>query len=111
MLNTLVDIAVFSLLVSVHVPAGWAQAIGYSCGILNSFVWNRNWTFQQKDARFGGVSFWKFVISNLIVLGVSTIWVYGVTEFGFSNFIAKGSSFALTLPLSYFASRWALHRT
>lgn len=110
LLNTLVDILVFCLLIYVHIPAGWAQAIGYSCGILNSFIWNRNWTFGQKDARIGGVSFWKFVALNVIVLCLSTVWVHGVTEYGFSNLIAKVSSFSLTLPLSYFASRWALHR-
>lgn len=111
MLNTIVDILVFSFLIYIHVPAGWAQVFGYSCGILNSFIWNRNWTFAHKEARVGGVPFWKFVISNLTVLGLSTVWVMGVTEFGFSNFIAKVSSFGITLPLSYLASRWALHRT
>lgn len=110
MMNTLVDIIVFSLLVYVHVPSGWAQVIGYSAGILNSFFWNRNWTFQHEEARFGGASFWKFVISNLIVLGVSTVWVIAVTTYGFSNLIAKASSFGLTLPLSFLASKWALHR-
>jgi putative flippase GtrA len=110
MLNTLVDIIVFSLLVYFHAPSGWAQAIGYSCGILNSFFWNRNWTFQHVEARFDGASFWKFVISNLVVLGVSTIWVMGVTEYGLSNLVAKGSSFGITLPLSFLASKWALRR-
>jgi putative flippase GtrA len=110
MLNTLVDIIVFSLLVYIYIPAGWAQAIGYSCGIFNSFIWNRNWTFDHKEAQIGGAPFWKFVLSNLVVIGVSTLWVVGVTEYGFSNLIAKVSSFGLTLPLSYLASRWALRR-
>ena len=43
-LNTLVDFLVFQAL---NLLAGWtylAQVVGYSCGVVNSYLWNSNWT-------------------------------------------------------------------
>jgi putative flippase GtrA len=108
--NTAVDLLMFFVLVHLAVPSGWAQAIGYGCGILNSFFWNRGWTFGKAQVGFGSRTFWLFVGVNVAVLAISTVWVMGVTGHGYSNVIAKFSSFGLTLPLSYFGSRWAIHR-
>ena len=50
-LNTLVDFAVFQTL---NLLLGWvyvAQVIGYSCGIINSYLWNSNWTFREQRTR------------------------------------------------------------
>jgi putative flippase GtrA len=106
--NTAIDVLVFSALIYMHLASGWAQAIGYGCGILNSFFWNKTWTFDAAHTRFGSWRFWQFLIANLLVLGVSTLWVMQVVELGYSNLVAKVSSFAITLPLSFLASKWAL---
>jgi putative flippase GtrA len=106
--NTAVDIGFFSVLIAVHVSSGIAQVVGYTCGILNSFFWNRKWTFEHTGAKFGDIRFWKFVVSNVLVLGISTGWVVTLTKHGYGAWIAKGSSFGITLPLSYLFSRWAL---
>ena len=53
-LNTLVDFAVFQAL---NLLLGWvyvAQVIGYSCGIINSYLWNSNWTFREQRTRSVG---------------------------------------------------------
>lgn len=106
--NTLVDLAVFFTLVHVGVSPGWAQVLGYACGILNSFAWNRGWTFGQGHVTFGAPRFWLFVAVNGAVLGLSTGWVLGATALGATVLVAKLSSFALTLPCSYFGSKWAM---
>ncbi len=84
-LNTLVDFAVFQAL---NLLLGWvyvAQVIGYSCGIINSYLWNSNWTFREQRTR----SFREivlFVLVNIASLGVSlgVIWlcrdVLGITN-------------------------------
>ena len=46
-INTLVDFLVFQVL---NLLVGWtylAQIAGYCCGIVNSYLWNSNWTFKE----------------------------------------------------------------
>lgn len=84
-LNTLVDFAVFQAL---NLLLGWvyvAQIIGYTCGIINSYVWNSNWTFREQRTRsFREIAL--FILVNLLSLGVSlgVIWlcrdVFGITN-------------------------------
>ena len=84
-LNTLVDFAVFQAL---NLLLGWvylAQVIGYTCGIINSYVWNSNWTFREQRTRsFREIAL--FIVVNLLSLGVSlgVIWlcrdVFGITN-------------------------------
>lgn len=84
-LNTLVDFAVFQAL---NLLLGWvyvAQVIGYTCGIINSYVWNSNWTFREQRTRsFREIAL--FILVNLLSLGVSlgVIWlcrdVFGITN-------------------------------
>ncbi|MCE5189544.1 MAG: GtrA family protein [Eubacteriales bacterium] len=75
-LNTLVDFAVFQAL---NLLLGWvylAQVIGYTCGIVNSYLWNSNWTFREQRTRsFREIAL--FVVVNLASLGVSlgVIWL------------------------------------
>nr|WP_052759573.1 GtrA family protein [Paenibacillus sp. DMB20] len=47
-LNTGIDVAVFSLLTWWQLPWLAAQIAGYGCGVLNSFLMNRKWTFKQR---------------------------------------------------------------
>ena len=53
-LNTLIGIGVFSLCVYfLRLDPGLSNAASYAIGLVNSFVWNRKWTFksQEKPAR------------------------------------------------------------
>lgn len=77
-LNTLVDYGLFNLLVGVFgVPPLAANPISVAGGILNSFLWNKHWTFSA-----GGSARWRreavtFVLVSLIGLGLNTggLWV------------------------------------
>jgi len=78
LLNTLVDYGLFNLLVGVFgVPPLAANPISVAAGILNSFLWNKHWTFSA-----GGSARWQreaiaFVLVSLIGLGLNTggLWV------------------------------------
>ena len=112
-LNFLVDYGVLSLL---NVALGWplviSNVISYTCGVVNSFVFNRFWTFKMKlkfltrytvtrTPRGGGrvrtvrvwflsADFIKFVFVNLVSLGVNTLAVYILGEmYGLHNLWAK----------------------
>jgi putative flippase GtrA len=43
-----------------------AKGISYGIGVLNSFYWNKSWTFQSKTSTWA--LFVPFVLSNLIAL-------------------------------------------
>lgn len=84
-LNTIVDFLVFQAL---NLLVGWtylAQVIGYSCGIVNSYAWNSNWTFRDMRTR-SGREMATFLLVNLVSLGVSlgVIWlcrnVFAITD-------------------------------
>lgn len=84
-LNTLVDFAVFQAL---NLLLGWvyaAQVAGFTCGVINSYLWNSNWTFRKERTKsFREMAL--FLLVNLISLGVSlgVMWlcleVFGVTN-------------------------------
>ncbi len=61
--NTLITLVAFYLL---NTLAGWpygiANVIGYVLGVINSFVWNRNWVFKthnsvKREAMLFGIGF------------------------------------------------------
>ena len=67
-LNTIVDFLVFQAL---NLLVGWtylAQVIGYSCGIINSYAWNSNWTFRNMRTR-SVREMGTFLLVNLVSLG------------------------------------------
>jgi len=51
----------------------FSNIFGYSCGILNSFVWNKIWTFKAKYETVK--QFHNFIILNLACLILSTIFI------------------------------------
>jgi putative flippase GtrA len=46
--------------------------IGYICGLINSFIMNKFWTFGKKH-HFGIMEIIKFIIVNMIALGGSEL--------------------------------------
>ncbi|HWS30651.1 MAG TPA: GtrA family protein [Clostridia bacterium] len=74
-LNTLVDIGVFALLTALGLDRYVAQVISYSCGVLNSYLFNTLWTFRQEKRRTAK-EFLLFVCVNLVSLGVSLGMIY-----------------------------------
>ena len=84
-LNTLVDFAVFQAL---NLTLGWvyaAQVLGYTFGVINSYLWNSNWTFREQRTR-SAKEMILFLLVNVASLGVSLgmMWllreVFGVTN-------------------------------
>lgn len=82
-MNTLVDM-VISTLVSfllglTGLTGGWmiyvSKAIGYSCGILNSYIFNSRWTF-KKERRQDAREIISFIAVNLFVLAISFGLIY-----------------------------------
>jgi len=74
-LNTGIDFGVLNLLMfSTRITSGFYysifKAISFTCGVINSYIWNKRWTF-QKGKSFEKKEFSKFFTINLIALGVN----------------------------------------
>lgn len=127
-LNTIVDFAVFQTL---NLTLGWvyaAQVIGYSFGVLNSYLWNSNWTFRaQRTRSFREIAL--FLAVNLVSLGVSLgmIWLlreaFGITNewvarwmpvslAGFlkGDTICKLIATVFAIAVNYLGNRWLVFR-
>lgn len=84
-MNTLITAISFYLLNTwLRVPYGAANIIGYVLGVINSFIWNRNWVFKTKknvkrEALLFGLGFF---ICWILQGGVSLLLLEG---FGWKN--------------------------
>jgi len=73
--NTLIDFLMFTIFHEAF-SAGYmiSQVIGYSTGIVNSFILNKRWTFEDKSPRKEAAKkLIQFVSVNLITLGITLI--------------------------------------
>ena len=74
-LNTVIDLAVTTVLNSLlHVNINLAKPIGYICGMVNSFVMNKKWTFKTNDSATKK-ELVKFVLVNVCMLGLSLLLI------------------------------------
>ncbi|WP_068776152.1 GtrA family protein [Paenibacillus sp. FJAT-26967] len=110
--NTLVDWAVFWLLLSglgMHYVA--AQTFAYLCGTLNSFLWNRKWTFASKES-FRAAEAAKFFLVNGICLASSYALLFVCRDvFGWNMPVSKLVVTVLLLMVNYAASRLWVFRS
>jgi putative flippase GtrA len=72
-LNTAIDLGLYFVLTRWlglgSVPV-LAKSISYSAGILNSFLWNKFWTFQSMAGTWA--TLFPFILTNLVGLGINT---------------------------------------
>ncbi|NLJ49066.1 MAG: GtrA family protein [Candidatus Atribacteria bacterium] len=75
-LNTAVDFGIFTFLNYLLGEQYYriSQIISYSCAVLNSYYFNKSWTFQA-GRRFNLIEMFKFLTINLISLGVSLFFL------------------------------------
>lgn len=111
-LNTVIDFAVYTVLLSVFgVNLYAAQVAGYACGTLNSYIVNRSWTFQSKNKFLSGELI-RFILVNLITLGISLVLMYSLQLFfpGMNKIILKLPVVAATIVVNFVLSKlWVFH--
>jgi len=66
-LNTFVDFGILILLLTIFgVAAGLlysiSKAFSFSCSVVNSYFWNKFWTFEKKETKRAGREFGKFYL-------------------------------------------------
>lgn len=110
LLNTLIDFVIFTLLTSFGLVYTLAQVISYSAGTANSFVLNKKVTFRDSNRGvkegFDRMQLLKFIILNLIVLGISLLLMHLLTDkFGVQVLISKVLVTFVTVIINFFGSR------
>jgi putative flippase GtrA len=104
--NTFVDTVVFFVLYH------WfshdyllIQGISYSCGMVNSYLLNKYWTFQKKSVP-SGAEILKFITVNALAFSVSFISLYILdSRYGFHMFFSKTFATIMAMGVNYTGSR------
>ncbi|MEC0124914.1 GtrA family protein [Paenibacillus pabuli] len=111
-LNTVVDAMVFTLLAAACTSALIAQLISYSCGVVNSYWWNGRWTFQDAGRQGKKTEFMRFIITNLVVLALSSLILYICNStLGWGIVMSKILVTLSGMVINYIASRYWVFRT
>lgn len=112
-LNTAVDwIAYFILTDALRVLAihpTLAKAISYTLGILNSFIWNRNWTFRSKTGVAGTLL--PFILVNLVGLGINAgLMQLGLYTLHLPEIVSLALATVGTLAWNFVLSKFVIFR-
>lgn len=105
-MNTLVDFCVYQLLVYWGLHYAAAQCVSYSCGLLNSYLFNSRWTFGH-GRKYTKKEFIRFLAVNLVSLGISVLLLrlcYDVIGIE-SNLIAKGIVTVLVMVVNFLGNK------
>ncbi|QSZ27048.1 GtrA family protein [Aceticella autotrophica] len=106
--NTLVDFSVFTLLNFLGVYCMIAQVISYSCGVINSFIMNKNWTFEAKG-RLKGSDVIKFVLTNIVSLAVSLFVLYVLKDY-FGVMYGKIIATVVSMTVNFMGNKFWVFR-
>lgn len=114
LVNALVDLIVLNGLLmiapsTVGVTLMWYNTIAVICAIVNSYIWNRRWTFADKADGSLREQVWFFVqaMLNLALNDLTMVWLstylifsHSIPLFVSSN-AAKGLAMLLSSSMSY----------
>jgi putative flippase GtrA len=102
--NTLVDFLVFTVMVyTFSIRADISQAFSYSAGTLNSFIFNKKWTFKANVGTNTKLQAIRFIIINGISLILSSVCVsYLIEDLSLNKLLAKIAVTLLTQVINYF---------
>ena len=106
-LNTIIDFAVTTILNSIlHLNINISKSIGYLCGMINSFVMNKKWTFKtgNKETK---KELAKFILVNACMLGLSLLLINGFkTYLSLGDTISNLLSTAIVMAINFLISNF-----
>jgi putative flippase GtrA len=115
-INTLIDWAVYFIILKIF-PAesvvfyAVAKGFSYSCGILNSFYFNRFWTFKDSMQENEGGRFVKFMMVNMVGLGFNSISIYIFLNLGFKHTTALFFATMITFFFNFILNKlWVFRK-
>lgn len=115
-LNTVIDIGILQILLWVtHIDARTSPllflfvTISFLCAVLNGFVLNKFWTFKMRARKNTKRQFIKFLISNIIGLGLTMLFMaIFVQKLHIGAITSKLGTSVIVLVWNFFATKhWA----
>jgi putative flippase GtrA len=104
-LNTALDLGLFFLLTVTGMTWLAAQTCSYGCGIVNSYLFNKHWTFGLTGIRASELA--RFAAVNLSALAVSVLLVYLFhARLRLPLMPAKAAATLLTMLISFCGSKF-----
>jgi putative flippase GtrA len=76
--NTLLTLLTYWILVYIGIYYVTANIVGYMVGMANSYFWNSKYVFERTSTHSSTIT--KFIIVNLIVLGLTSVMLYFFIE-------------------------------
>lgn len=109
-INTLITMISYNLLVYAGINYLIANVIGYALGTINSYIWNNNWVFKAKSRKIS--TFIKFIIVNIISLGLNTGVLYIlVAQLNFNKSLAQICAILVGMGINYIANKmWTFNK-
>lgn len=107
--NTGVDFTVFTVLSNLGVLLLVAQCVSYTCGVLNSFLLNRTWTFRGRGQSSGQLI--RFLALNIGTLTITYgLLVYFRYHLVWPLLVCKLFATGASLGINYVGSRLWIFR-
>lgn len=117
-LNTLVTLFVIFFCKSIlEVNDYVSNALGYVAGVLNSFIWNRNWVFQSHGNVKREVTLFFIGFALCYCVQFAIVWVlnqsrFGSTEYDLGFFVISGYGIATLIGMvAYTLCNFVYNRT
>jgi putative flippase GtrA len=100
--NTAVDFLTYTVALKLlMLSVGVSQAIGYTVGLVCSFLLNRRFTFRDGGRRLWGQMI-LFLLVNLITMGISVLSINLLTGAGMNPLLAKIPVTGIVMVCNYF---------
>lgn len=113
-INTAVDFGVYSLCFGIlHIYYMTAQVFGYSAGIINSFIMNKFWTFENKEVNKKTTGqFIKFITVNALSFGATLLGLrLLVHNLNVNAYIAKAITIVISQAINFFGYKlWVFRK-
>jgi putative flippase GtrA len=112
LINTGIHYCVFLFLYKlINVNYLIASVVGYSCGLLNSFILNKKWTFKTINVR-KDIELIKFVIVNVVALAVNIIGLrFFVEVMGIKPEISQIGAIGFSLVTNFVGNKYWTFRS
>lgn len=102
--NTVIDFTVFTVLSNMGVLLLAAQCVSYTCGVLNSYLLNRTWTFRGRGQYSGQLI--RFLALNLGTLTITYgMLVYFHDYLVWPILVSKLLATGVSLVINFMGSR------
>lgn len=113
--NTFIDWSVYFVIVRMFPEQSiifytFAKGFSYLCGMINSFLLNRCWTFKVGSVDGEGGRFMKFVLVNALGLSINSGSVYMFLHLNLSHLQAIILATAITFSFNFTLSKFWVFR-